>query len=59
MAGLHMQEKAPKQFMTFMMRTKLAPTIRPSFEAVNRFGAAIIEKGRIRQGFSASFSYLG
>ncbi|AUO22254.1 MAG TPA: hypothetical protein ENI30_10025 [Gammaproteobacteria bacterium] len=59
MAGLHMQEKAPKQFMTFMMRTKLAPAVRPSFEAVNRFGAAIIEKGRIRQGFSASFSYLG
>jgi hypothetical protein len=59
MAGLHMQEKAPKQFMTFMTRTKLAPAARPSIEAVNRFSAAIIEKGRIRQGFSASFSYLG
>ncbi len=54
-----MQEKAPKQFMTFMTRTKLALTVRPSFEAVNRFSAAIIEKGKIRQGFSASFSYLG
>jgi hypothetical protein len=59
MAGLHMQEKAPKQFMTFMTRTKLAPAARPSIEAVNRFSAAFSEKGRIRQGFSASFSYLG
>lgn len=54
-----MQEKAPKQFMTFMTRTTLAPAARPSIEAVNRFSAAFSEKGRIRQGFSASFSYLG
>jgi len=59
MAGLQMQEKAPKQFMTLIARTKLAPAVRPSFEAVNRFSAANREKGRIRQGFSASFSYLG
>jgi hypothetical protein len=51
MAGLHMQEKAPKQFMTLMTRTKLAPAVRPSFEAVNRFSAAIIEKGRIDRVF--------
>jgi hypothetical protein len=59
LAGLQFQEKAPKQFMTFIARTKLALSVPTFSEGVNRFSATSVEKGELRPGFSAGFSYLG
>jgi len=58
LAGLHIQEKAPKQFMIFIRALNWHRRRRPSLEGVNRFGAAFNEGGNPWQGFSASFSYL-
>ncbi|TFY95281.1 hypothetical protein DYL61_04855 [Pseudomonas nabeulensis] len=51
--------KSTKAVQARIACTKLAPPAPPLFRGVNRFSAAINTTGRCRQGFSASFSYLG
>ncbi|MPQ82695.1 hypothetical protein F0170_01050 [Pseudomonas sp. MAFF 730085] len=51
--------KSTKAVQASISRTKLAPPVPPVSEGVNRFSAAIDLTGCFRQGFSASFTYLG
>ncbi|PMV20534.1 hypothetical protein C1X21_18905 [Pseudomonas sp. FW305-3-2-15-A-LB2] len=53
------RQKAPKRFKPGLRALNWHRRSRPSAEGMNRFSAAINTTGRCRQGFSASFSYLG
>ncbi|PRA15347.1 hypothetical protein CQ014_21590 [Pseudomonas lurida] len=59
MAGLQSGQKAPKRFKPRLRALNWPHRSHPSSEGVNRFSAAINAIGPCREGFSASFSYLG